>query len=133
MRALEDDGNTRLFYLPFYKHIQLTENTCLIGHGLWGDGRNGNFFGSNMLLNDFNYIDELTHLSPEEQYKMLNELGDIGADCLKIQLNSIEDNYENIIVLTHVQPFAKGSWHRGNPSDANALPFYSCKAAGDVL
>jgi Icc protein len=32
-----------------------------------------------------------------------------------------------------VPPWREAAWHRGKPSDDDWLPFFSCKAAGDVL
>jgi len=53
-------------------------------------------------------------------------------------LNAIKDKPKNIIIkkiviLTHVPPFAESSFHRGEMSDDNYLPYYACKATGDVI
>ena len=37
------------------------------------------------------------------------------------------------VVLTHVPPFREAAWYEGRPSDSQWLPFFSCKAVGDVL
>jgi 3',5'-cyclic-AMP phosphodiesterase len=40
---------------------------------------------------------------------------------------------DHVVVLTHVPPFVEAAWHRGAHSDPDWLPFFACKAAGDVL
>jgi hypothetical protein len=37
------------------------------------------------------------------------------------------------IVATHVPPFREAAWYQGRPLADDYLPFFSCKAAGDVL
>jgi predicted MPP superfamily phosphohydrolase len=39
----------------------------------------------------------------------------------------------HVVVVIHVPPFEQAAWHEGKPSDSNWLPFFACKAAGDVL
>lgn len=36
-------------------------------------------------------------------------------------------------MLTHVPPFKETCWHDGRPSQEEWLPYFSCKAVGDVL
>jgi hypothetical protein len=36
-------------------------------------------------------------------------------------------------VLTHVPPFREACWYEGRISDDNWLPYFTCKAMGDVL
>ena len=50
--ALSRESST-LKWLPDAGVVQLTEKTALVGHGGWGDGRIGNFFESNVVLNDY--------------------------------------------------------------------------------
>ena len=38
-----------------------------------------------------------------------------------------------MIVATHVPPFREAAWYQGRPSADDYLPFFSCKAVGDVL
>lgn len=39
----------------------------------------------------------------------------------------------HVVVLTHVPPFAEAAWYRGAYSGPDWLPFFACKAAGEVL
>lgn len=36
-------------------------------------------------------------------------------------------------MLNHVPPFKEACWHQGQLSGDDWLPFFSCKAVGDVL
>ena len=48
-----------LHCLDLMEHIEITPTTSLIGHGCWGDGGYGDFFGSRIMLNDWKVIEEL--------------------------------------------------------------------------
>jgi hypothetical protein len=41
--------------------------------------------------------------------------------------------YPHVIVATHIPPFREAAWYPGRPSADDYLPFFSCKAVGDVL
>lgn len=49
-------------YVSLAGVIPLTDTFCCIGHDGWGDGRNGDFLGSSVRLNDFELISELAGL-----------------------------------------------------------------------
>ncbi len=36
-------------------------------------------------------------------------------------------------MATHIPPFREAAWYKGRPSADDFLPFFSCKAVGDVL
>jgi hypothetical protein len=38
-----------------------------------------------------------------------------------------------VILATHIPPFKEATWNEGQLSDADFLPFFACKAVGDVL
>jgi 3',5'-cyclic-AMP phosphodiesterase len=59
--------------------IALTDNTGLIGHGGWGDGRCGDYENSHIILNDYILIEELAGLDQETRRKRLAFLGDEAA------------------------------------------------------
>ena len=122
-----------LNWLPLAGVVELTEQTCLIGHDGWGDGRFGDYQNSTVMLNDYRLIDELAGLDPNERLTVLNKLGNEAAAYLRIQLQSALDHYQNIIVLTHVPPFKEACWYQGEVANDNWLPHFSCKAVGEVL
>jgi predicted phosphodiesterase len=111
----------------------LSKNTVLIGHDGWGDGRFGDFHGSHVKLNDFLLIDELSALSRDKLRQKIQALGDEAADHFRVVLPQALLKANHIVVVIHVPPFEQAAWHEGKPSDSNWLPFFACKAAGDVL
>ena len=132
MRRLARDSR-RLHWLPTAGIVPLTEGTCLIGHGAWADGRLGNYRGSDVMLNDYFLIRELTGLDRATRLTRLNELGDEAATYLDGLLPRALDRFHHVILLTHAPPFREACWHEGEISDENWLPHFSCKAVGDVL
>jgi len=119
---LNDSGVTRL-----------AENTVLIGHDGWGDGRLGDFWSSHVQLNDFLLIEDLARLTRPELLRQIQMLGDEAATHFKAVLSEALALAKHIVVVTHVPPFREAAWHEGRYSDASWLPFFACQAAGDVL
>ncbi len=133
-------GQTKnLVYLNLAGVVELTPNTALVGHDGWADGRLGDFEGSGVILNDFLLIDELrcwrdSHtLDKPALRRVLELLGDEAAGYLRSVLAPAAEKYPQVIVATHVPPFREAAWHQGRPSSDDFLPFFSCKAVGDVL
>jgi 3',5'-cyclic-AMP phosphodiesterase len=107
--------------------------TVLIGHDGWGDGRLGDFRLSRVELNDFLLIRELSGLSRRVLLRRIGALGDEAADHLRALLPEALSVADHVVVLTHVPPFVEAAWHRGRYCEPDWLPFFTCKAAGDVL
>jgi len=102
--------------------VQLTNKTALIGVDGWGDCRYGNTDTSNVYLNDWNFIAELRGRS--DLRSKLYSLGDDAAKMLRPLLD-LACKFPNVIVATHVPPFAM--------NDPDYQPYFSCKAVGDLL
>ena len=113
--------------------MPLTDAACLVGHDTWGDGRLGNAAGSPVILNDFLLIQELASLDRPALLGRLNALGDEAAAHLAGQLPAALANFAHVYVLVHVPPFREACWHEGRISDDDWLPFFTCRAVGDVL
>ncbi len=113
--------------------IPLNHDTVLVGHGAWGDGRLGDFERSSIRLNDFRLIRDLSGLSRSSQLKKIMRLGDEAARHFRNVLHEAAQKARRIIVLTHVPPFGE-VLAVGQPSlNGEHLPFFGCKAVGDVL
>lgn len=125
--------SVRLKWLPSVGIVPLTAKTCLIGHDGWSDGRYGDFFCSDVILNDYLLIEELRYLTPKVLFEKLNALGAKAADYFAEILPKALADFEEILVLTHVPPFKESCWHDGKISGDNWLPHFSGKAVGDVL
>src|SRR3990167_1106676 len=117
------------------KAIQLTPECYLVGVDGWADGRYGDYKYSTITMSDSIYIADLAGSETRaELLQSMQQLADQDADKLKSQLEAaISHNATQIIVATHVPPFAAICRHRGNETDPEVLPFYSSKALGDVI
>lgn len=113
--------------------VRLTNRTNLVGHDGWCDGRLGDYQHSGVRLNDFLLIDELSNLSKEALFETLNRLGDEAAAHFRRTLPEALETADHVVVVTHVPPFRESAWYNGRPCDPYWLPFFSCKAVGDVL
>jgi Icc protein len=120
-------------WLSLTEAVALTKGVCCIGHDGWGDGRNGDYAGSHVQLNDFELIQELSGLSREIRRQKLMALGDEAAAHIRKVLPTALSDYQHIVVVTHVPPFPESAWWMGKPSTPEWQPFFSCKAMGDVL
>ncbi len=115
--------------------IPLSESTCLVGHDGWGDGRLGDYYGSDVMLNDFRLIGGFDGIGESKRSRLakIHALGGEAAAHLRNVLPDALVRFQHVIVLTHVPPFRESCWHEGKISDDNWLPFFTCKAFGDVL
>jgi predicted MPP superfamily phosphohydrolase len=129
----EASASQWLHWLPASGVVELTAATALIGHDSWADGRCGDFFRSEVMLNDYILIHELRGLTKKALYAKLNALGDEAAEFLGERAGEALAARRNAIVLTHVPPFREASWHEGRISDDDWLPHFACRAAGDRL
>ena len=133
-------GSDLLVYLSACGVVELTPGTALVGHDGWGDARLGDFHHSEVLLNDFFLIEELTGFSGDQGSlgrppleERLQALGDEAADHFARLLPEAFEAHRRVVALTHVPPFREAAWHKGKYSDDDWLPFFACKAVGDCM
>ncbi len=131
--ALTCADHPRLQHLDGDEVLPLTPTTALIGHRGWADGRAGAGAQSQVELNDYRLIAELTGCSRAERFRRLAALGDASANSLRVALDLAVPRYRRVFVLTHVPPFPEATWHEGQVSDAEYLPHFCNTAAGKVL
>ncbi len=122
-----------LRWLPAVGVVSLTAGTALIGHDSWADGRCGDFERSDVFLNDYRLVEEVTGLLKYQRLAKLNELGDEAAQYLEVQARQALAKHKNVIVLTHVPPFREACWHEGRISDNDYLPHFACRVVGERL
>ena len=132
----------RLAWLSERGMVAIGDQTALVGHDGWGDGRVGTFLTSDVILNDYLLIEELrkTHgfphteqiLTPELLAK-LNALGDEAAEHFRAVLPEALKVRRDVIVLMHVPPFREACWYQGQVSDESWSPHFVCHAAGEAL
>ncbi|WP_026843289.1 metallophosphoesterase family protein [Citrifermentans bremense] len=124
---------SKLTWLTQSAVVRLSEDTCLVGHDGWSDGRIGDFDKSQVMLNDYKLIRELRGLTKGKRLDRLHALGDEAAEHFRQVLPHALEDLKHVIVLTHVPPFRDACWHEGEISSPDYLPHFSCKAVGDVL
>lgn len=123
----------RALYLPGADFVRLSEKTALIGVNGWGDMRLGNPMTTTVQLADFSLIPGLYDPDPAKRMTFLQKLADADARLLRESLREALQYRDHVIVATHVPPFAGAAWHEGKRSDPNWLPYFACKATGDVI
>ena len=106
---------------------------AIVGDDSWADARCGNALRTPVELNDFFMIEELTGLSREALVYTLNGLGDAAAARLAPKLEQAARSCPRVVLLTHVPPFREAAWHQGRPSDDDWVPWFSCRAVGEVI
>jgi predicted MPP superfamily phosphohydrolase len=119
-------------WLPVSGVVSLTSRTALVGHDGWGDGGYGNPASSSVILNDFFLIEELRNAGPD-LFGVLRRLGEEAAAHFQTNLPMALAEHEHVIALTHVPPFRESAWHQGRQSEEDWLPYFACRAVGEVL
>jgi len=132
----------RLIWLPSAGVVKLNATTALVGHDSWADGRCGDFFSSDVLLNDHVLIEELSvtgelrRFGSYDKAKLLaklHSLGDEAAHYIRRVLLEALETCTRAMVLTHVPPFRECCWYQGRISGDDYLPHFACRAFGDAL
>jgi len=126
-----------LVYLSASDPVKLTESTAVVGHDGWGDGRLGDLEGSAQLesISDFFFIEEFAemHWDRRQIRERIEALGSRAAAHLRHVLRQALEQHRRVVVVTHVPPFREAARYDGKPSADDWLPFFACKATGDVL
>jgi len=126
-------GGSKLVWLTGVGPVRLDGSVVLVGDDCWADGRLGNPMGTPVELNDFHLIEELSGHSRAGLVSHLNRLGDAAAVRLSGKLHGAAAMCPNVVVVLHVPPFEGATWHQGEISSSDWLPWFSCSAMGMVL
>lgn len=131
-------SHENLIYLGDGFSAPLTEDTVLVGIDGWGDARYGDFDNTHIRLNDSRLIGELWGANKKSYAALKDEmqrLADEDATALDQVLRATCGciNSKKLIIATHVPPFPDTVYYNGKQSDKNWIPFYTCKATGDVI
>jgi len=131
-RRLNSQGDM-LNWLPEAGVVTLTGSTVLFGHGGWGDAQIGLSDSSNVSLRDFTDIGDLRDLSRGARNEYLRLRGRLAGEHIERCFDGLSESVEQVILLTHVPPFASACWTSGTIAPDDWLPFYTCKAVGDAI
>ncbi len=113
--------------------IPLGEQSALIGHRGWGDGRGGLGSRSDVELNDFRLITDLHSDTKRQLFAKLASLGKASANYFRETLPVALAQYDHVWIATHVPPFECAAWHEGANSDPEYLPHFSNVSAGEAI
>ena len=124
----------RLNYLSWSSDpISISSQVGLVGHDGWADGRVGDYDRSTVMLNDYRLIDELAGVSREARRPLLEALGDQAAAHIRDCLPKALQQFEKVVLLTHVPPLREACWHEGRISDNEWSPHFTCLAMGQAI
>ncbi len=128
-----------LNYLTAIGVLELADDTAIIGHDGWPDGRLGDYWNSDVILNDHLLIAEISKwyegfvLDKRGLSETLIALADEAARHFERVVEEAASRYRNIIAITHVPPFREAAWYQGKVSGDDFLPYFACKVVGDIL
>jgi predicted phosphohydrolase len=129
MQRLDD----RVTWLPAHDPLRLTSRVVMLGIDGWGDARCGDL-ASTVLLTDWTVIDDFKRLRGDRaaRIELLQRLGSNEARALRDLLARAPVTPE-LLVLTHVPPFAEACVYADAPSEPAWQPWFTCIATGEVL
>jgi Icc protein len=122
-----------LIWLSVSEPMQLSEKLAVVGHDSWADGRFGDYDGSHVELSDFYTIEDLMFLDKKDRLEVMQAAADEAVRHLTDVLPKALDMADHVLLATHVPPFKESSWYRGKVSDDDYLPYFSCKAVGNMI
>lgn len=123
----------KMTYLTASGPVPITDNSMLIGHDGWSDGRCGDYEKSVVMMHDYQTIEELVGLDKIARWEVLKKLGDEAGNHIRKNLEAAFQRCDHVYILTHVPPTRGACWHNGSISDDQWAPHFTCKAAGDAI
>jgi predicted MPP superfamily phosphohydrolase len=124
-----------LRYMPTMQYYALSPATAVIGHDGWYDALYGDFNNSNFSMNDWTAIQDFAQVNGNKATvatvarKLAKESTMFVHDAIKKAVRY----HKNIVILTHVPPFAEAHMHLGKPGEPTAMPWFTSKMMGDML
>jgi predicted phosphohydrolase len=126
--------NSNINWLSNSSYVTLHDKTVLVGHDCYYDAGYGNWQGSKFFLNDWFHIDDLRAKDMHVIVNTVKKYAIKGCNHIKNEIEAaIINGAKNAIVLIHPPPFPQASLYKGHAATIDSLPWYSCKAAGDML
>lgn len=122
-----------LRWLTAMEPVELVDGVGIVGHDGWADGRLGDYDNSEVLLNDYLLIDELSGLTDRGRKRQLAALGDEAAAWVRQVLPPAVERFQRLYFVTHVPPFREACWHEGGISNDQWLPHFASGVMGEAL
>lgn len=126
-----------LRYLSNTSYDMLDPTTAILGHDCWYDGGYGDAKNSTMLLNDWRFIEEFASVNAlsnkTKRLELMQKLTQESIEHLFLNIKAATRYAKKIIVVSHPPPFVEVTQYNGNPSSNDSLPWFACRALGDML
>lgn len=122
-----------LTYLSHVDSVELGPGVALLGHDCWADGREGDFFASQVMLNDYFYIEDLAEISREERLKRMQKIADEGVTLIENRMRKAFESYSKVVVLCHVPPYRESCLYENKVAGDAWAPHFICGALGEML
>ena len=113
--------------------MRLSDETSLIGHRGWADGRAGLGERSTVRLNDHLLIQNLARTDSVQLFAILQALGDQSANYIRTTATEALAACRRLIVATHVPPFPEAALYERKPSEPAFAPHFVNVAMGQAL
>lgn len=123
----------RLTWLGDASVVKLTDTVGLVGHDGWADARLGDYERSLVMMHDYHLIEELAGADKATRWPLLREMGDRVAEHVRGVLPRALAAFPHVFFLTHVPPFREACCYRGQISNDDWLPHFTCFAAGQAM
>lgn len=115
--------------------IELAPDLAICGNEGWYDARAGldPLRKVAVKMCDFDLIKELRHLHDFNRIMKIREVARHWAAEAAIHLREACAKYKNVVFVTHVPPFPDATWHQGQVSNEDWLPWMCNVTMGDML
>ncbi len=131
-----DPDTNNVWWLSDLGVNTLAPGVALIGHDGWYDGLYGNYFDSQLDMQDYYLITELQGppIMRPVQHEKIKKLSEQAAIHAEVFLPKAFENHDLVYFATHAPPFRESSRApNGELSDRHWLPHFSSKLLGDAL
>jgi len=110
----------------------IADGVALCGGGGWYDAYYGNSM-TEIELMDFVVIRELAHNPRGLILEKCRARAQMQANIMAGQIREAIKVADTIVVATHVSPYQESSWHEGEPSNRDWVPWFSSASTGMML
>ncbi len=122
-----------LYHLDNSGIIELSRDTCLVGHKGWYDGQAGAGVHSKVYDKGRHAIGDFDGLSHKDYFKKLADLGHESATHFRGTLPLALKRYARVMIGTHVPPYWDGIMHGEARCSWDHQPYYANVAAGKAI
>ncbi len=128
------DRQPAIQWLPPAGVVALDADTALVGVDGWADGREGDPFATQFVLNDDRLIGEIATAGTRAGRLLVKRaLADADAHRLGVLLGRAVATARHIVIATHVPPFVEALPKTGRLTHPGWLPLLVCGATGRVI